>query len=135
MDHAALIREFYVRYVADPASGLAMLTEDVSWQAPDCLPYGGSYRGRDGVTEYATKAAAYYDFITVEVEHAVQAAPGLAIATGTFGGRAKQTQTDFAVPFCQTWEFRGDQGAALRYWNDSGAVLRALGLAPSPLPA
>ena len=133
-DRKALIRTFYERYVAGDSDGaLGMLAEDVTWQAPDCLPYGDLYHGRAGVLNYATTAASWYDFILVEVDDVVDASADRSIAVGTFGGRAKATGTDFRVPFCQTWEFRGDQGAALRYVNDSGAVLRALGVGPRAL--
>ena len=130
-DSAALIREFYECFVrADSDGVLALLTPDVAWHAPDCLPYGGTYHGHDGVLRYAAAAAEWYDFIFVEVEDVAELAPGRAVTVGAFGGRTKVTGVEFRVPFCQTWEFRGDQGAVLRYWNDSGAVLRALGVPP-----
>lgn len=134
-DYAAAVRTFYELYVAAKTDeALEMLSEDVEWRAPDCLPYGGVYNGRAGVMSYATTAATYYDHINVEVGDAVEVTPGRVITTGTFSGRTKDTQTDFAVPFCQTWEFRDGKGAALEYWNDSGAVLRAIGVAPAPRP-
>ena len=133
-DYPALVKRFYEHFVAGEIDeALAMLVDDVEWRAPNCLPYGGVYRGRDGVETYATRAATNYDYITVEVGDVVEASPGRVIATGTFGGRTRDTQTEFEVPFCQTWEFRGGKGAALEYWNDSGAVLRALGVAPQAL--
>ena len=134
-DYAEYVRTFYEHYVAERAEeALAMLTEDVEWRAPNCLPYGGVYHGRAGVTTYATSAASHYDYIAIAVEDAVEVAPGRVITTGKFGGRTKDAQTEFQVPFCQTWEFRDGKGAALEYWNDSGAVLRALGLAPTAPP-
>ncbi|MCY4086228.1 MAG: nuclear transport factor 2 family protein [Actinomycetia bacterium] len=133
-DYTGYVRDFYELYVAGRTDeALSMLTDDVEWRAPNCLPYGGVYYGRDGVMTYATTAAAYYDYITVEVEDAVEAATGRAVVVGKFGGRTKAMQTEFEVPFCQIWEFRDGKGAMLEYWNDSGAVLRALGVAPEPL--
>ena len=131
-DYAEYVRKFYEIYVTGQTEeALAMLTDDVEWRAPDCLPYGGVYQGRDGVMTYATTAASYYDYITVDVETAVEAAPDRAIVIGKFGGRTKDAQVEFNVPFCQTWSFRDGKGSALEYWNDSGAVLRALGVRPS----
>ena len=133
IDYADYVRKFYEHYVAGEAeAALAMLTEDVEWRAPNCLPYGGIYRGRSGVSEYAVTAAGYYDYITVVVEEVVESASGRVITTGKFGGRAKATQTEFEVPFCQVWEFREGKGTTLEYWNDSGAVLGALGLTLPP---
>ena len=132
-DYTAYVRKFYEHYVAgDAEAALTMLTEDVEWRAPNCLPYGGVYHGHGGVSEYATTASGYYDYITVAVEEVVESGSGRVITTGKFGGRVKVTQTDFEVPFCQVWEFRDGKGAALEYWNDSGAVLGALGLTLPP---
>ena len=134
IDHANYVRRFYELYVEGDADGaLRMLTDDVEWRAPNCLPYGGMYKGHSGVATYASAAAEYYDSITVEVGEAVEASDDRAIVVGTFGGRTRESQTDFEVPFCQLWEFRDGKGALLEYWNDSGAVLRALGIEPAPL--
>jgi len=128
-DYAQLVRTFYEFYVAgDSVAAMDMLSTDVVWRAPDCLPYGGVYHGREGVATYAVTAAGHYDFVTIDIDEAVEAGPERAIVIGKFGGRTKNTQTDFKVPFCQIWTFRDGQGSALEYWNDSGAVLRALGM-------
>lgn len=132
-DYAGYVQEFYELFVAGKMDeALEMVTEDVEWRAPNCLPYGGVYHGRQGIAEYTGNAVGNYEYITVEVEDAVEAAPGRVITTGTFGGKTAATQTEFEVPFCQIWEFRDGKGAVLEYWNDSGAVLRALGIGPTP---
>ena len=66
----------------------------------------------------------------MKVEDVVDAADRT-IVVGRFGGRTAKTQTDFNVPFCQLWKFREGKAAEAEYWNDSGAVMRALGLLES----
>jgi ketosteroid isomerase-like protein len=54
-DLIALTREFYELLLGDfQAAADKYLAEDVAWEnpLPDCIPFGGTYRGIAGLAEY-----------------------------------------------------------------------------------
>lgn len=116
MSDERFIRDMYAHSVKEDWDAVRkMLPREFEWRTRNCLPYGGSYRGVDGVIEYGTKAATYHDYIGVDV----------VLRQGD------EDRYDVRRPLCQFWTFRDGQAVAAEYWNDSGAVLRELAEQPA----
>jgi ketosteroid isomerase-like protein len=92
-DNVKLIRDCFDAFGrGDPAFIVARVAKDVDWRhagGPE-IPYGGAYKGPDGVGQFFTKIGASLDVLTWEPKH-VLAAGDEVVATGTWSAKAKST--------------------------------------------
>jgi ketosteroid isomerase-like protein len=83
----ATIEAFYAAGAAlDMAAFFGLLDEDVVVLEPDCLPYGGTYRGVAQVAELMERLAQHLDPSTVKL-HELLVDGQKAVATITIGAR------------------------------------------------
>lgn len=72
---------------------MARVARDVDWRhagGPE-IPYGGNYRGRDGVGEFFTRIGAAHEVLSWEPEHVLAAGGDGVVATGAWSAKAKPT--------------------------------------------
>ena len=71
-DNREFVKQFYGHLAAgNIAAVLASFHEEVEIHEPDCLPYGGVYRGIDGVKKLLSQAAQHLDSRVFNVEAVV----------------------------------------------------------------
>ena len=64
-----IVTQFYESLAAGKFEEvMACLHPDVEIHEPDCLPYGGVYRGHDGVQELFSQALKYLDVSVFKIE-------------------------------------------------------------------
>ncbi|TYC68235.1 nuclear transport factor 2 family protein, partial [Streptomyces sp. CB01881] len=101
------------------------LTPDVTLVQADGLPYGGVYRGPDGVERFMAEMSRYWtslDFL--EQRFVIDGDTAVVFNRGTLTARGSGRRLETAV--VQLMTFRGDRIADIRpfYW-DTLAVARA----------
>lgn len=110
---------------------LEAIHEEMEFHEPASLPYGGIYRGPDGMGELFGALAEHWDGLHLEIEELVDAGDCVAIRA-RLQGRAKSTGREVDEPYLELLRFR--EGKAIADWiqMDTAAVLQALGRETAP---
>jgi SnoaL-like domain len=53
----------------DMAAFISFIDDDTSFHEPPCLPYGGSYCGRNNLMALFVKVAEYLDFSSIKIDY------------------------------------------------------------------
>ena len=127
-DNVKLIRDCFDAFGrGDPGFIVARVTKDVDWRhigGPE-IPYGGHYKGRDGVGEFFTKIGASLDLLTWEPQQVVPAGSDKVVATGTWSGKAKPTGRTFAADWAMVFGVRNGEIASFHVIEDTARVAAA----------
>lgn len=95
---------------------------------PAGLPYGGTYRGKKGLTDGITAIAAVWKRIRFsDLRYSV--GENLAIVNFTMHGISRATGKELAMPVCEVWHFHNGKAVEVSpfYW-DTHAVRALIGL-------
>lgn len=125
-DNIQVVKNAYAAFGRGDVPGLlAMLTEDVQWEAPgEGLLLSGIYRGRDGVAQFFQKLSQSAEIIAFEPREFV-AQGDLVIALGSEEGKIKSTNRTFAVDWVMVFSIRGGKIATFREYTDTQAFADA----------
>src|SRR5436305_11204448 len=52
----------------DIATIISTVAEDIAWRAPENLPHGGDFQGREGVTQFFERLAENWDGLELDLE-------------------------------------------------------------------
>ena len=109
----------------DLQSVLMLMAEDVEIVQSSELPWGGHYRGHQGVREFLGKLTVHLDN-RVEIERFIDAGEHV-VAIGHTFGKTKATKLEFDVPVVHVWRMR--EGLITRFepYVDNATMLAALG--------
>jgi ketosteroid isomerase-like protein len=110
----------------DPGPVLEAVDEGMEFHEPASLPYGGKYRGPDGMKQLVSRLAGTWENLHLEIEQLFDAGDCVAIR-GRFRGRSKSTGDEVDEPYLEVLRFR--EGKAVEGWSqiDTAKVLQALG--------
>ena len=134
-DHETVLRRMYaaeLQYLAAGGPGQADFGLLAPYFAPDVvlhqaaeLPYGGVWRGHDGLGEFFLAMAASWAAFDI-VDQRFLATDGTAVVLTDVRARARSTGIELAFPILQTIEFDAGRISEIRpfYW-DTAAVARA----------
>jgi len=104
---------------------LSLLADDVDWNVPATLPYGGTYRGLDGFRRYRASIqeniAPGYRFVREEQFHSGEDV----VILGRLIASAKSTGIPFESPFVHVYTIQEDKIAARTYYVDTRLMLHA----------
>ena len=102
------------------------VSNDVDWRhagGPE-IPYGGAYKGRQGVGEFLSKIGASLDVLSWEPKHVLPAGDEV-VATGTWSAKAKPTGRTFAADWAMVFGMRNGEIASFRVVEDTAKVAAA----------
>lgn len=104
----------------------ALLDREVEWRIPDELPYGGSFKGPEGVMRSRSIANDHFvpgqRFTPADVFRCADRTVGV----GSMEAVVAATGQPLAVPFVHVWKVAGGKVVARRQYTDTGAILAAL---------
>ena len=126
-DNVRLIRDCFDAFGRGDAGFIvARVSNDVDWRhagGPE-IPYGGDYRGRDGVGDFFTRIGAAVDLLTWEPKHVLPAGDEV-VATGHWTGKAKPTGRTFAADWAMVFGVRNGEITSFRVVEDTARVAAA----------
>jgi ketosteroid isomerase-like protein len=103
---------------------LDTLGDDIQWDVPDSLPFGGVFHGREEVTSFFGSIGDYYDELRVEPDEFLEAGDRV-VALGNHHGKVKDGGT-FDVRFAMVWTMRDGKAASFKEYTDTAPIDRAL---------
>ena len=119
------VQRVYDAYAArDVDALLASLDDDFEVYQSDQLPWGGRYKGRDGMMEFIKAITTYVDSIVV-AEEMFQAGNHV-IVIGRSRGTVKSSGRDYEVRLVDVFELRDGKILSLDIYIDTPATLEAL---------
>jgi ketosteroid isomerase-like protein len=120
------IEELYrAQQKRDISSILMLMSPEVEIiQSPE-LPWGGNYRGHDGVKKFLATLAEHIDS-QVQVERMIDAGDKIAVVGRTVG-KARKTNLEFDLPVVHIWTFNEGQVIRFEPYIDNATLLAALG--------
>ena len=126
-DNVKLIRDCFDAFGRGDAGFIvARVAKDVDWRhagGPE-IPYGGAYKGRDGVGDFFTKIGAAVDVLTWEPKHVLPAGDEV-VATGHWTGKAKPTGRTFAADWAMVFGVRNGEITTFCVVEDTARVAAA----------
>jgi len=124
------LRAFYQGLVVGdlaPADALFNF-DDLIMVEPEGLPYGGTYRGKQGLLDGISAINAVWKRIRFsDLRYSV--GDDLAIVHFTMSAISRATGKELSTPVCEVWRFRGGKAIEVApfYW-DTHAVRGVIGL-------
>lgn len=119
------LRSAYDAYAnKDIESFLALLDDEFEFRQSELVPWGGSYRGREGMIEFLGTITAHVDS-GVEVEEMVEAGEHV-VAIGRSHGTVKSSGRPFDVRAVHVWKLRNGKLSSLDVYLDTPAMVEAL---------
>lgn len=106
----------------DLAAILGSLDESVRWRAPEVLPQGGVYNGRDNVEGFFRKIMESFDGLEVDVDEPISSGARVAV-TGRARGTLKATGKDIRYPFAHVWTIENGRATAFDEYVDPAELL------------
>ena len=109
----------------DLSSVLMLMAEDVEISQSPELPWGGLYRGHEGVRQFLGKLTEHLD-TRVEIERLIDAGEHV-VAIGRTVGKARATKLEFDVPVVHVWTLHEGQITRFEPYIENETMLAALG--------
>jgi ketosteroid isomerase-like protein len=106
---------------------LGAIHDEMEFREPESLPYGGTYRGPQGMGELFEALASNWDELHLEIEQLLDAGDW-AVVLGRLQGRSKATGEQVDEPYVEVLRFRDGKAIEGRIQMDTTRVLRALGV-------
>ena len=103
-----------------------LMSKDVEIvQSPE-LPWGGNYRGHDGVRQFFAKLLEHVDS-QVEIERLIDSGEHV-VAIGRTVGKTREKSLEFDVPVVHVWTLAQGQIVRFQPYIDNATMLAALNL-------
>jgi ketosteroid isomerase-like protein len=103
---------------------MAAFEENIEWQAPDSLPFGGVYRGHDGVGRFFGLLPTYWQELTVEPEEFIDGGDTIVVVARVRGTAAGGSLDQKNV---HIWRMGDGKAASFTEYSDTARALQALG--------
>ncbi|MFL5824257.1 MAG: nuclear transport factor 2 family protein [Solirubrobacteraceae bacterium] len=104
----------------DVAAILSTVDEQIDWRAPENLPHGGSFSGRDEVGRFFQGIGGLWESLTVDVENILSNGDQV-VALVTARGRLRGTDEDTGYTGAHAWTLR--DGVPIRFRESVDAPL------------
>jgi ketosteroid isomerase-like protein len=104
---------------------LGVLSPTIEWRAPEVLPQGGEYQGREGAQEFFAKLAGAWSDLQVEIERFVDSGEDVVVLGR---GRGIPTTGEGALveyPFAHAWRVRDGLAVTFDEYVDPAELLAA----------
>jgi ketosteroid isomerase-like protein len=124
------LQEVYEAFTRrDLVAVLAALDEDITWVCPDVLPFGGTFRGHDGVRQFFAALPEHWQELRLEPEEFIDDGDVIVVPVRLRGVGLGGLLESRAL---HLWRMRGSKAVSFREYPDTARVLQAIG---QPLPA
>jgi ketosteroid isomerase-like protein len=121
-----LIEGVYEAYASRDVEGLlGSLHEDFEIRASEPLPWGGSFKGKDGMMEFIGRISSHVQS-RVDVDELVEAGDHV-IAIGWSAGKVTATGEEYSVRLIDVCELRDGKILSIHIYLDTPAMLEKLG--------
>jgi ketosteroid isomerase-like protein len=124
-DDVQTLRDAYGAFARqDIPSVMAAFHEDIEWQGPDSVPWGGDYHGHDGVGRFFGQLGDYWQELKVEPEEFIEAGDTIVVLirlSGTGAGGSTDSKS------LHLWPMRDGKAASFREYPDTARALQATG--------
>jgi ketosteroid isomerase-like protein len=111
----------------DLAGVLAMMSDDVEWDASDALAHTGVYHGHEGVVEYLRGLAGVWEDFELEPDQFVEAADGRNVMIlGVTRGRLRETDEYVEARFAHIGEIKNGKIVRWKICLDRAAAEKSL---------
>jgi ketosteroid isomerase-like protein len=103
---------------------LAAFDDDIEWNTPDSLPFGGTRKGHEGVTAFFGELAAQWQRLSVEPEEFIDGGDTIVVLArdrATGGGGSIDLQV------VHLWRMRNGKAVSFTEFMDTAKALQALG--------
>ena len=98
--------------------------DDIQWDVPESLPFGGVFNGKDEVARFFGSLGDYYDELRVEPDEYLEAGEQV-VVLGNHHGKVKDGDS-FDARFAMVWTMRDGKAAAFKEYTDTAPIDRAL---------
>ena len=126
-DNIALVRNLYEAFNrGDVPTVLAGFDENIEWNEPEGLPYGGQYHGPEAVAEnvFGPVTSDFPDFDVTPEE--ILADGDRVVVLLTLTGTAKESGNKLSMPAAHVWTVRDGKVTYFRQLADSATMNAAL---------
>ena len=121
------VEELYGAFARLNISGVLMLmANDVEIVQSAELPWGGSYRGHEGVRQFLGKLAEHIES-HLEIETLIDAGEHV-VAVGRTMGKTRATRLEFNIPIVHVWTLRDGLVTRFEPYLDNATMLAVLSL-------
>ena len=131
-DNIALVRSLYEAFAkGDVPTVLAGFADDIEWNEPEGIPYGGQYRGPQAVAEnvFGPVTSDFDDFDVSPEE--ILADGDRVVVLLTVTGTANESGNKLSMPAAHVWTVRDGKIAEFRQLADSATMNAALAVPAS----
>lgn len=119
------LRDAYAAFARQDIPGvMAAFHEDIEWESPDSIPFGGVYHGHAGVGDFFSQLPEHWEELRVEPEEFVDGGDTVVVVVGLRGKGAGGSLDSKSL---HLWRMRGGKAVAFREYPDTARVLQALG--------
>ena len=108
----------------DVPAVMATFDESIEWSAPDSLPFGGTYRGHDGVGGFFGQLPQYWQNLVVEPDEFIDGGETIVVVAHVHGTGAGGAYDQRHV---HLWRMRDGKAVRFTEWSDTANALEALG--------
>jgi uncharacterized protein len=124
-ENVQILRDAYDAFARqDVGSVMAAFHEDIEWDTPDSIPFGGSYHGHDGVGSFFSQLPEHWQELRVEPEEFIDAGETIVVLIRLSGKGAAGSIDSKSL---HLWRMRDGKAATFREYPDTARVLQALG--------
>ena len=104
---------------------LNQISPEAVWRQSETLPWGGEYRGREGVAEFFANLASQMDTISFGAKENVELGSEV-FSFGYYEGRSTQTGKSARADWMFRWRVRDGKIVLFDSYIDTAALLAAL---------
>jgi ketosteroid isomerase-like protein len=115
----------------DMGGMLDFLDPQLEWRAPESVPWGGTFHGREGFREFVGKLLDQPVEFRREMLEYLDAGDRIVVLLRQMG-RRKGSDTEYDVPEVHIWTIRDGKIVDFEGSFDTATVLRTLQLEPRP---
>ena len=120
-----IVQSIYQAFVRrDVAHAVSQLSADVVLVQSEELPWGGTYRGAEGVRQFFGRLTGHLNS-TLEIERTLSAGAHV-VVMGWTKGNVVSTGAPYRVPFAHVWKIAGSQVVEMRFFIDHPTMSAAL---------
>jgi len=124
-ENVTVLRDAYGAFARqDIPAVMAAFDETIEWQAPDSLPFGGLYRGHDGVGGFFGQLPTYWQELSVEPEEFIDGGDTIVVVARVRGTAAGGSLDQKHV---HIWRMRDGRATSFTEYSDTARALQALG--------
>jgi hypothetical protein len=104
---------------------LSHVDDNVHWQGPDSIPWGGVHKGPDGVRAFFVSLVENFELSNISI-HKLIASGDQVVMLGSFSGTGRRTGKPGDTDFCWIWQVHNDKIIRYQGYFDTAAIKATL---------